>query len=132
MGRELPPEAYESGLDHHLAPEVRLARAMNRKLFREMVKEQIVDSPITRSQRRAFVQFAEELGMDAFEAKLFIRAVEYECGHVAPAAMAEIQTSVVREYLCEDDGHDDRWCGRFEAAWAALLAATCLIMWLAN
>lgn len=132
MGRELPPEAFESGLDHHLAPEVRRARAMNRRLFREMVKEQIADCPVSRSKRRAFVQFAEELGLDNFEARLIIRAVEYECGHVAPAAMAEIQTPVAREYLCEDDGGDECCWGWFEATWAALLAGTCLIMWLAD
>gem|GEM_PF-3499634 len=130
MGRELPPEAFESGLDHHLAPEVRRARAMNRRLFREMVKEQIADCPITRSQRRALVRFAESLPIDNFEARLLIRAVEYECGHVAPAAMAEIQTPVATEYLCEGADHDASPTAWFETACAALLAVTCLIMWL--
>lgn len=131
MGRELPPEAFESGLDHHLAPEVRRARAMNRRLFREMVKEQIADCPITKSKRRAFVRFAEKLHIDTFEARLIIRAVEYECGHVAPAAMAEIQTPVAREYLADADDRDGYRLSWFEAIWAALLAVTSLIMWLA-
>lgn len=132
MGRELPPEAFESGLDHKLAPQLRRARALNRKLFREMVKEQIADCPVTPSKRRALVRFAEKLQLDTFEARLIIRAVEYECGHVAPAAMAEIQTPVTREYLCEDDGLDDRRRMWFEAALAGLIAVVCLIMWLAD
>jgi hypothetical protein len=118
-------------LDHHLAPEVRRARAMNRRLFREMVKEQIADCPMTKAKRRAFVRFAEKLHIDTFEARLIIRAVEYECGHVAPAAMAENQTPVAGRYLCDADGHDGYRLSRFEAIWAGLLAVTGLIMWLA-
>jgi len=131
VGRELPPEAFESGLDHHLAPEVRRARAMHRRLFREMVKEQIADCPITNAKRRAFVRFAEKLHIETFEARLIIRAVEYECGHVAPAAMAENQTPVSRQYLGDADGGDGYRLSRFEAIWAGLLAVTGLIMWLA-
>jgi hypothetical protein len=105
MGKDLPPEAFESSLDHRLTPAQRAARALKRRTFREMVKNQIEDHPLGWLQRRALLRFAARIPLDDFEARLIIRAVEYECGHVAPAAMADIEPVVAEEYLHAEDGH---------------------------
>jgi len=54
-------------------------RAMNRRAFREMVKTEVGEHPLTGRRRREFVRFAESIGIEAYEARLLIRAVEYEC-----------------------------------------------------
>ena len=99
MGKEPPWEMFESGLDHRLPLEQRRIRAMNRRAFRQMIKEEIVDHPLTWRRRRALERFAARLPIDAFEARLIIRGVEYECGHAAPAAMDDAQTAVKTEYV---------------------------------
>ncbi len=104
MGKDLPPEAFESGLDHRLTPAQRDARALRRRAFREMVKSQIEDRPLGWMQRRALLRFAARIPLDDFEARLIVRAVEYECGHVAPAAMADVEPSLAAEYLDAGDG----------------------------
>jgi hypothetical protein len=75
------------------------AKAANRRLFREMVKGEIEDRPLSWSRRRSLIRFARRLEIDSFEARLLIRAVEYECGHVTPAAMDEVRTSTNPGYL---------------------------------
>ena len=69
------------------AQSTRIERAFSKQMFREMIKMQIDDGPLPWSRRRELVRFASRLGIDAFEAKLIIRAVEYECGVAAPAAL---------------------------------------------
>lgn len=54
-------------------------RALKRRAFREMLKTEIAEHPLTGRRRREFVRFAESLGIDAYEARMLIRAVEYEC-----------------------------------------------------
>ncbi|HPF40511.1 MAG TPA: hypothetical protein P5081_09900 [Phycisphaerae bacterium] len=83
--------APRESAERHLAdtPSPRLDRATSRRLFREMTKMQIEDGPLPWARRRDLVRFARRLGIDTFEAKLIIRAVEYECGLAAPAALDE-------------------------------------------
>jgi len=132
VGRKLPPEAFESGLDARLSPEVRRARAINRRLFREMIKDQFADRPMSWWQRRALVRFAAALDIESFEARLIIRGVEYECGHVAPAAMADVQTPVKTEYLIDGDSGPWMEAANLRVILAWVIALICLITWLAG
>lgn len=105
MGEERLPETLESQLDRALSGGERGAEITHRRLFREMVKGEIEDRPLSWSRRRALVRFAVRLGIDLFEARLVIRAVEYECGHVAPAAMADVETPVDADYVLRPDSY---------------------------
>lgn len=78
-------------------------RAFGRRLFREMIKLQIDDAPTTWRDRRRLVRFARRLGIDAFEAKLLIRATEYELGLVEPAALDARQTAAETRYIARDN-----------------------------
>ena len=132
MGSELPPEAYESGLDHHLSWADRSARAMNRRIFREMVKTQIEDRPLSRHRRRALVRFGRKLKMDSFETRLIIRGVEYECGHVAPAAMADVGSDVSTDFLGEHSNEiaDERNRLTAKLLWPVMGVTFCILAWL--
>ena len=66
-------------------------RSFSKQLFREMAKTEMEDAPLNWRQRKRFVAFATRLGIDEFEAKLILRAVEYECGHAELAALDERQ-----------------------------------------
>lgn len=98
MPREIPPEAFESGLDAALPAEQRRQLAMNRRVFRAMLVDEMTDAPLTAARRREFLAYARRLGLDDFEARLFVRAVEYECGHVRPAALDDRPTDADLRY----------------------------------
>jgi hypothetical protein len=51
-----------------------------RRLFREMVKGELEAGPLSASRRRELVRFAGRLKLRKPDARLLIRAVEYECG----------------------------------------------------
>lgn len=53
-------------------------RAAHRRLFREMIREELKAGRPTYWRRRAMVRFARSLGIGSVEAKLLIRGVEYE------------------------------------------------------
>lgn len=129
MGKDLPPEAFESSLDHQLTPAQRAARAFNRRAFREMVKNQIEDHPLGWLERRTLLRFAARIPLDDFEARLIIRAVEYECGHAPPAAMADIEVPVAKEYLHEEDGRTATTSG-LAGVVSLLLLLLFLTLWL--
>ncbi len=74
------------------------ARADCRRVFREMVRLETQDRPLSWVRRNRLVRFAEGLGIDGFEARLVVRAVEYDCGHVPPAAMADCATPADMQY----------------------------------
>jgi hypothetical protein len=99
MGEDRLPEALRADLDRALRGGRTAGRIDRRRCFRQMVKGEIEDQPLTWLRRRALVQFAARLQIDAFEARLLIRAVEYECGHVEPAAMDDAPENVDRSYL---------------------------------
>lgn len=128
MGERPAPEAFESELDWRLTPEARAARSRNRRLFREMVRMEIENRPLGWLRRRALVRFAGRLRLDPFEARLIVRAVEYECGHTPPAAMAEVETPVTMAYLAGAD-RTAPW-----SDWKVVLPAAtglvCFILWL--
>lgn len=85
-------------------------RAMNRRAFREMVKSQVEEHALSRRQRRDFVRFAESVGIDAYEARLLVRAVEYECCLGECAARAGLTSPVEGIGLpADDDGSS--WLG---------------------
>jgi hypothetical protein len=81
----------------------RLDRQFGKQLFREMIKLQIEDGPLRWSQRRELVKFARRLGIDTFEARLIIRAVEYECGVAAPAGLDDRQSIADTRFVSTSD-----------------------------
>lgn len=100
--------------------EGRITRNLNRRLFREMIKTDLEDQPLNWLRRRTFVRFAHRLGIDPFEARLIIRAVEYESGHAGPAAAVESDASVDFDLIARP-GHE-------EATLRAVLLAVGLMM----
>jgi hypothetical protein len=73
-------------------------------VFSEMVKGEIEDRPLSWGRRRRLIRYGRSLGIDVFEARLLVRAIEYASGHVMPAAMADVETPVERAYLGESQG----------------------------
>jgi len=52
-----------------------------RRIFREMVREELSSTgPLSAAKRRELVEFAATAGLDPYEARLTVRAVEYEMG----------------------------------------------------
>ncbi len=97
---------FESALDRHLPPREQRMRAMSRRVFREMVKDEICDRPLGWRRRRQYLAYAARLNIDPFEARLLIRGVEYECGHVKPAAMENPRAAIEAEYLATFEGQE--------------------------
>ena len=83
------------------APEIN--RVFGKQLFREMVKLQIEDEPLRWTQRRELVKFGRRLGIDTFEARLIIRAVEYECGLAAPALLDDRESPANTQLVAKAD-----------------------------
>ena len=54
-----------------------------RKIFREMIKAEIEAQPLTWRQRGELLAFAEHLDIKNEDARLLLRAVEFECGDKA-------------------------------------------------
>lgn len=106
MGDVHPTEGYESTLDRHLPPREQRIRAMSRRIFREMVKDEICDKPLGWRRRRQYLAYAAKLNIDPFEARLLIRGVEYECGHAKPAAMDNPRSAIEAEYLAVTQGQE--------------------------
>ncbi|MFQ5424320.1 MAG: hypothetical protein ACE5F9_10115 [Phycisphaerae bacterium] len=79
------------------------ARAGSRRVFRKMIKAEAEDRPLSFLRRRELIRFASRIEIDPFEARLMIRAVEYECGHTPPAAMADIGTAADLAYVAEPE-----------------------------
>ncbi len=121
------PQYHDSGWSPHPSPAERDRRTRNRRVFREMVKLEIVDRPLSWFRRRALIRFAERMNLDPFEARLIVRAVEYECGHVVVAAMDEVQTPVAMEYLeqVENETAIQDWKVVFPAA----IGTLCFVQW---
>lgn len=51
-----------------------------RRIFREMIKEELAAGPLPARTRRELVEFASTAGLDVYEARVTIRAVEFELG----------------------------------------------------
>lgn len=102
-------------------------RQFGRQLFRELIKMQIEDGPLRRSQRRELITFARRLGIDTFEARLIIRAVEYECGVAAPAAMDDRETDANTHFVTRAD---DSLAGTAQSLMApVLILVAILLIW---
>lgn len=127
MGEQRSPDSPPSRRPASSA--ARQVQAAHRRIFREMVKHRIQDRPLSRRRRHELIRFARRLDMDEFEARLLVRAVEYECGHVMPAAMDERHAHVAREYLAGEN--EDRARLMQNLALSAFMAAAgLLLIWL--
>jgi len=109
--------------------EQRRQRAMYRQIFRAMAVEQVQERPLTWWRRRKLVRFARCLGIAPFEARLILRAVEYACGHVRPAAADRRTSPVHGAYLAEAEPHVVRpWVGVVVLMWVL----ACLLLLIAG
>lgn len=97
------PGPIESELDRGLSVEQRRQRAAIRGAYREMIRMELQDAPISWWRRRSLLGYGTSIGMDPFEARLLLRAVEYECGHTPPAAMADLETPVELNYVAQPE-----------------------------
>ncbi|MFQ5410826.1 MAG: hypothetical protein ACE5EC_00955 [Phycisphaerae bacterium] len=122
------PQYHDSGWSSHPSPAERDRRTRNRRVFREMVKLEIVDRPLSWFRRRALIRFAERMKLDPFEARLIVRAVEYECGHVAMAAMDEVRTPVATEFL--EQVENETVLSDWKVVIPAAIGILCFIQWL--
>lgn len=98
MGGEERP-GFDGDAQEGARQPMRPDKAANLRIFREMIKHDVQNRPLGWRRRREFVRFAQRLDIDPFHARLLIRAVEYECGHAVPAAMAEVETGVETAYV---------------------------------
>ena len=78
------PESPATGADLPLPGGHR--RNAVRRIFREMVKEELAAGPLPARTRRELVEFASTAGLDVYEARITIRAVEFELGMVTDLA----------------------------------------------
>jgi len=97
---DIPPDVFGAFLEQQRASQAREARMTARRVLAEMVRQEVADRRLTWRRRRALVRFAERLGLDAFEARLLVRAAEFGVGG-DPARGHE---QVAREYLAEIEG----------------------------
>lgn len=63
-----------------------LKKSAHRRLFREMIRGELEIGPLSAGRRRSLIRFAKRLGILADEARLIVRAVEYEAGHLTATA----------------------------------------------
>lgn len=97
-------------------------RTMNRTLFREMTRTELENGPLGWLRRRTLVRFGIRLGIDPFEARLIVRAVEYECGHAPKAAMDECDSPISAEFVVDGRTDPDDRLGQWMAGVAIVIA----------
>ncbi|MBX3396675.1 MAG: hypothetical protein KF841_15040 [Phycisphaerae bacterium] len=62
------------------------------------------------------------MGIDPFEARLIVRAVEYECGHAPRAAMDESDSPISTEFIADARTDPDDRIGQWMAGIAVVIA----------
>lgn len=97
------------GFDYRVALEKRHERNVHRRVFREMIRNELDDAPLGWLKRRNLIRFAVRLGIDEFEARLIVRAVEYECGRASPAAMTEVESQVQADFISQSNESGESW-----------------------
>ncbi len=89
MGGDSPHNPLDSILAGSRSSQ-EMKRIASRRLFREMVKGETENGPLSFLRRRALVRFASRLSIGPDEARLIIRGVEFECGLIAGATAREL------------------------------------------
>ena len=105
MGGNIPPDVFNVFLEQQRAAEARKARMIARQVLAEMVRQEVAVKPLSWRRRRALIRFAERKGLDAFEARMLVRAAEAGVG-IEPG---EAEASIAREYLSELDEGSRPW-----------------------
>lgn len=62
-----------------------------RRIFRDMVKGELESGPLSKGKRRELVEFAVTAGLTSHEARLTVRAVEFELGMAADLAFDPLE-----------------------------------------
>lgn len=130
MGEERQTDPWRPGLNPDLPQVVNQTRAANRKIFHEMVRGEIDERPLTWSRRRALLQFAQSLCIDSFEARLIIRAVEFDRGTTNDVKTIEGYNEFEHAYLADTWPHLTRVFHVILIGGLVMLCVTALIMYL--
>lgn len=93
----------DSGTGDSISGDHRRVQALCRQLFREMVKHDIQDRPLTQQRRRLLMRYGESLGLDPLESLLIVRGVEHETGQANPADLDVPIGAAKTEYLAAID-----------------------------
>ena len=96
MGGDIPPEVFQAYLDQQRAAEARQARMTARQVLAEMVRQEVTERTLTSRRRNALIRYATKLGLDAYEARLLVRAAEFGFGD-----KSDEHEQVAREYLAD-------------------------------
>lgn len=89
MGGENPRNVISNAPDSPAHAPAGPAPVNYRRIFREMVKGETEDGPLTPFQRRQLVRFARRLNIPRRDARLMVRAIEYERGQATIDELAE-------------------------------------------
>jgi len=116
MHASIPPEDFESPPNYKFPDPEALDWSHKRRVFRQMLKDELAEQPLTPAKRREYVKFAKRLGLDDFEANLYIRAVEYECGYQPPPPDANSDSHAQLGYA-----------GTSDTSWQAWMTAAILV-----
>ncbi|MBK8269438.1 MAG: hypothetical protein IPK83_14485 [Planctomycetes bacterium] len=124
MHQEANNQGGPSGIDYRPILEKRRQRNLNRGVFREMIKTELETKPLGWLRRRTLVKFATRLGIDEFEARLILRAVEYECGKAAKDGQTDIESEIQKEFVAQSKAGGESWLTHLVALAVVALIAT--------
>lgn len=80
-----------------------------RQLFRDMVKREISEHPLTARRRQLLIRYGASLGIDQLDSTLIVRGVEYECGQADSNELLEPTDLPTPEYLACIDTQQSRF-----------------------
>ena len=83
------------------AAEQRRLQTFCRQIFRDMVKHQVLEEPLSAYRRRLLVRYGASLGLEELESSLIVRAVEYECGRAGPDQSPDAEGTADPAFLAE-------------------------------
>lgn len=103
-------------------------QSANRKLFHEMVKSEMEERSLSWIQRRDLVRFAQSIRIDPTEAKLIIRAVEFEMEQAETRSTHE-NGKIQNEFIADPWPHTEKiYHYILISGWVLLVAGGFLII----
>jgi hypothetical protein len=129
MGANIPKEVFAAELARQQLEQSRQSRVTARRVLAQIVREEAGERGLGWRRRRAIIRYAQRLGIDAYEARLLVRAAEYDGAR--PPESDHDDAEAVRMYLMED-AHPSR-SGPHPWVWLAGLSVCVLVgAWLAG
>jgi hypothetical protein len=121
---DIPPEVFATYLEQQRTAQARDARMGARRVLAEMVRHDAAERPMTWRRRRAYVRYAERLGLESFEARLLVRAAEF----AAAGGSARPHEQVASEFLAEAEAPGRLMLARWGVL-ALMLANALALCW---